>query len=202
MREWLKAASSAAQRGPHAAVVDVAADLDAHAADQRGVLGERRAQPRPVARASRPASTLAAQVRRQRRGALDDGACGGRGRAHQPLEVRQDRQAARGASLRRRARTTCRRSALVQQAVDQADAEQAPGLAPGLFGRLHRDLARDSPSGELPRRFLGQAPLIFRRQDLAGDRRGGLHDQPADLALELGQHAGVVLRRRPRAPWR
>ena len=42
-------------------------------------------------------------------------------------------------------------------------------------------------------RFLGQASLIFRGQNLAGDRGRGLHHQPADFAFELGQHAGVVL---------
>ena len=39
----------------------------------------------------------------------------------------------------------------------------------------------------------GQAPLIFRRQNLAGHRGGGLHHQPADLAFELGEHAVVFL---------
>jgi hypothetical protein len=43
--------------------------------------------------------------------------------------------------------------------------------------------------------FLGQSPLILRRQDFPGDSAGGLYNQPADLLLEFGKHTGVVLRR-------
>src|SRR6185436_8259832 len=45
-------------------------------------------------------------------------------------------------------------------------------------------------------RLFGQAQVILGRQDLAGDRRGGLHHQPADLLLELAEHARVIAPRR------
>ena len=45
----------------------------------------------------------------------------------------------------------------------------------------------------LLRGLLGQAALIFRRQDLAGHRGSRLHHQPADLPFEFGEHALVVL---------
>ena len=34
--------------------------------------------------------------------------------------------------------------------------------------------------------------MVLRRQDLAGDRCRGLHDESSDLAFELGEHAGAV----------
>ncbi len=34
--------------------------------------------------------------------------------------------------------------------------------------------------------------MIFRRQNLAGHRRGGLDHQSADLAFEFGKHAIVI----------
>src|SRR5262249_52631277 len=37
-------------------------------------------------------------------------------------------------------------------------------------------------------RFLGQASLIFRCQNLSGDRGGGLHNQPAHFPFEFGKH--------------
>ncbi len=81
---------------------------------------------------------------------------------------------------------------LVEHALDQATPEQLLGVAPGLFGELHGGTGVGL-GAELPGRFFGQPPLVFRRQDLAGDRRGGLDHQAAHLALEFGQHAGVVL---------
>jgi hypothetical protein len=50
--------------------------------------------------------------------------------------------------------------------------------------------------GELLVGFLGQAPLIVHRQDLAGHSGGGLYHQRSDLALQLGQLARVIRRRR------
>ena len=41
--------------------------------------------------------------------------------------------------------------------------------------------------------FLGQPALIFRGEDFAGDGRRGLHNQAAHIALEFGEHSGVVL---------
>src|SRR5258705_13529411 len=53
----------------------------------------------------------------------------------------------------------------------------------------------DLPLGRhLPGCFLGQAPLIFCRQNLARDRSGSLHQQPADLALEFVEPACLILR--------
>src|SRR5215471_348329 len=49
--------------------------------------------------------------------------------------------------------------------------------------------------GQLPGGFLGQSPLILRRQNFPGDRTGRLHNQPADLLLEFGEHTSVLLRR-------
>src|SRR5215470_3526377 len=41
----------------------------------------------------------------------------------------------------------------------------------------------------LLRRLFGQTTLIFRRENLTSHRGGCLHHQPADLALEFGEHA-------------
>ena len=54
---------------------------------------------------------------------------------------------------------------------------------------------RKASRGNLPCRFLGQTALIFRRQNLAGDGRGSLHDETPDFALQFRQHTRVILRR-------
>src|SRR5687768_11597203 len=45
---------------------------------------------------------------------------------------------------------------------------------------------------ELSLRFLGEPGLIVGRQDLAGDRRGGLHHETTDLVPQLGEHARAI----------
>src|SRR5690242_4537142 len=52
-----------------------------------------------------------------------------------------------------------------------------------------------SPSSpcQLPGSLLGKPALIFACQDLSGYRGGGLHNQMAHFAFELGQHQIVVL---------
>src|SRR5262249_39313233 len=49
--------------------------------------------------------------------------------------------------------------------------------------------------GQLSFGFLGQSPLILRRQNLSGDCAGRLYNQAADLLFEFGKHTSVVLRR-------
>ena len=70
---------------------------------------------------------------------------------------------------------------------DEAQLETAARAARCFFRRLHRT----SPVPVMLRagsRLLRQPALILGGQDLAGDRRGRLHHQPSDLALELGDH--------------
>src|SRR4029453_2743569 len=52
--------------------------------------------------------------------------------------------------------------------------------------------ARRSWRRQLVGGFLEQPPLIVWSQHLARDGGAGLHDQAADLALELGLHAGAI----------
>jgi hypothetical protein len=65
----------------------------------------------------------------------------------------------------------------IYPSVDDTQAEQLLGLAPGLLGSFHVDF--DTPSslgGQPPAGFLRQAALIICSQDLAGDFGGGLHN--------------------------
>ena len=64
------------------------------------------------------------------------------------------------------------------------------------MGKFQICLARFSLSLQFLGCFLGQAPLIFRRQNLADDYGRGLYHQPPDFAFEFGEHAGIVLSRR------
>ena len=97
----------------------------------------------------------------------------------------------------------------VQQTVHLATAEQLPGVALCLFGNFHfcfwqgASAARPADrQAALPiiycrqlfLRFLGQPPLVVRRQNFAGDRRGRLHDQPANFTFQLGEHPLVFQR--------
>src|SRR5262245_22015647 len=75
------------QRRPHAAVVDVAPDLDAHPRDERGVLLERSLDSRPVG-ARHPGLHARPEVRGKRGGALHQRAVAVAVQAHQPAEVR------------------------------------------------------------------------------------------------------------------
>ena len=130
--------------------------------------------------------------RRQRRGAFDGGRVPGAVEFHQPPKLRKDVEAV-----------------TVSGFADSLAPPAAPGLRPAirppdkgetvawrrawLVGFVSSQVPPGITStGQLPGRFLGQTLLIFGRQDLAGDRRGGLHNQPADFALQFGQHAVVV----------
>src|SRR6185312_16848953 len=44
----------------------------------------------------------------------------------------------------------------------------------------------------LPGSFFRQSLLVFRRQNLAGHRRRGLHHQAAHFLLQVGQHTRVI----------
>ena len=119
---------------------------------------------------------------------------------HQPLECRQDRAARRGRPSRAMRCATCRDARLVERARRRGRGGTA--AAPSRLTRLVRFIARPASTRQLPRGLLREPAVIVRRQDLAGHRRGRLHDEPADLALELGEHAralalGRLARARP-----
>src|SRR5206468_11325473 len=60
----------------------------------------------------------------------------------------------------------------------------APLLAGAPCALMHR---------QLPGRVLGEAPLIFRCQHLADDRRGRLRHETANLAAKFGEHGRMLL---------
>src|SRR5262245_17159525 len=92
--------------------------------------------------------------------------------------------------------TTCRtrtssRDPLTQQSRNRCLASRLTCLV--VFILFTLELVPSSRV-QLLGRFLGQAPLIFRRQNLTGDRSRGLDNQPAYFPFEFSQHMGVVLR--------
>ena len=111
------------QPGAHAAVVDVAADLDAHAADERRVLAERRLE-RPAVGAREAGRDLLAQAPRRAAWRSRRAPCAGRDRAAPAA----GRPASSAIAPRRRepASARCRPGAraLVERAVDEAQPEQ------------------------------------------------------------------------------
>src|SRR5262245_16288655 len=78
---------------------------------------------------------------------------------------------------------------LVQHSVGQAASEKLLGFTAGLFGDLHWGLGRDLTSS-----LFGQATLVVRREDFAGNGGGSLNDQPTHLTLKFREHPGMVCR--------
>ena len=156
------------------------------------------------------AATSACKLGGQRRRAFD--ACGVlfQVQFHQPVQPRQDLRCSRAASFRAQQRNRLPDAVFVQQTIDLATAEQLPGFTQRLFGNFHFSLGGNGQSSarrgahsvsrptdlccQLLFRFLGEPALVFGGQHLAGDGRGGLHDQPADFAFQLGEHPRMVLR--------
>src|SRR5262249_24490892 len=131
------------QRRAHAAVVDVAADLDAHPRDERGVLLEGSGVSRTVG--TREAGLDAVtetdgeggrEIEGKGCRALHEGAMPREIQAHQAMEVRHDGQAAAAAALGN-ARGDPRGPGLVEQPVLEAGAEEAPRFASGSSWDLH-----------------------------------------------------------------
>src|SRR6185369_1475672 len=122
----------------HAAVVHVAADLNAHPADERRTQRERKPELRAVA-ASQAGLYRGLQVRRERRRALDRSRVPAELEPHKPPEVRKHRDAA---VTRRRSELLhhAANSRLVEEAVHETIAEQLLGLAACTPGDLHRQL--------------------------------------------------------------
>ena len=188
----------AVQARLHAAVVNIAAHLDAQAADQRRILREGNVQARAVhaARgwpARRPADPAAA-ARRSR-----PWRCAGPDPASPAAETATGWRRSRAASGVDHRCTACRTrfsssKPLTRQLRNSCLASRRACLEIFIYRidqaascRLVSSASRCWSSGV---RIL---PVTV---------AGGLHDQPADFAAQFGQHAGVVLRRRLRAPWR
>ena len=123
-------------------------------------------------------------------GALDDGRCRVAVEPHQPLEVRRGRAARRGGWTRRPLPPPAARGR--RPAVRRRDRAGTAARARPSGPASSVDSSTRAQAVSCLRRLLGEAALIVGRQDLAGDRRRRLHDQPADLALELGEHLRAV----------
>src|SRR6185503_10747397 len=130
------------ERRPNASVVDVAADLDAHPPDQRGVLREAHAHARPVG-AAESRLDLGPELGRKGRGALDECAVAFLVQPDEPAEVRQDREAAATPAAGNSSGHMAR-AALVEQSRGQACPEEPPGSPSSSFGRAHVRVARAS----------------------------------------------------------
>ena len=175
-------ASIARQPGAHAAVEHVAADADPHAADERGILAERRLQPGAVQSRQVWLRASLRSVVGQRRRAFDDGPMRVRDRAGPCAET-----SASTASDPRRPdaatrSATCRTRGGSSWPSTTHSRKQLARRPSGLSGDLHR-------SPQLPGRLFRQPAMVVGRQHFAGDRRRGLHDEPPDFAAQLGEHA-------------
>ena len=147
----------ARQPRAHAAVVDVAADLDAHPADERGVHRTNVGHAGAVGRSGRPLDAVA-HVGRQRRRALDDGRVPREIEPHQPLEV-ASRSAARprrrGSGRERRATTGPRSSSRTPSTRHSRNSRRAAASwPPGSISCVRRGVA--ALRRQLPRRLLGE----------------------------------------------
>ena len=96
------------QAALHAAVINIAAHLDAHAADQRRILGENACSSPGRTHCFRLGLDVGLQIRRQRRGAFDFGGVPAQIQLHQPLKLRQKRQVTARLGLDALVCTTCR----------------------------------------------------------------------------------------------
>src|ERR1035437_5275985 len=142
----------------HTAIVKVAADLDAQAAEQCRVFTERNVHGAAVNLAQSPGD-FRAQIRRQRRRAFDVRRAAFQVQLHQPVEPRQDADVA-ARLLRDEQRHRLADAVFIPQTVDEATAEQLPGFADGLFGNFHSGFGRDA----LPRcrlTSMSALPIIF-----------------------------------------
>ena len=185
--------------GADAAVVDVAAHRDAHAADERRIAPRTTSPARSVHARQVRLHVLCADRRRSGVGALDDRAvCRSRSsrtsaeiargsRAHPACPSRDDasprpdgRRRSSSAPSTRQSRNSCCASRCVCLSAFRVTV-----------------IAHGPPAAW---RFPPPAALIVRRQHLADDRRRRLHDEAPDFAAELGEHAARVRGRWLRAP--
>src|SRR2546426_12011619 len=123
------------QPAAHAAVIHIAAHLDAHPADQRRAVGEGGAESGAIP-ALETGLYVSLQIRRQGRGALDGGCVPGEVECHQPPKMRKD-----GRTITVTGSDEVLHhvpdAVLIEQAVHQTIAEQLLGLAFRLFVDFH-----------------------------------------------------------------
>src|SRR5262245_7846405 len=66
----------------------------------------------------------------------------------------------------------------------------SPSRTPELLASCEKPSVsgRRPASCQVPGRFLREPAVVLRGQDLPGDGSARLHDQPADLAFDLGEY--------------
>ena len=136
----------------------------------------------------RSASARRRALAGERRRAFDDGRVPVAIEPDQPLRSRQDVASRHACPTRRCApHDQPRRASAIQRAVHQA--QRGTGAARRVWRFAWSCIAHHD---RCLARLFGQPPVIVGRQNLAGHRRRRLHDEPADLALELGEHARAL----------
>jgi hypothetical protein len=155
------------QPGHYAPVVNIIAHSDAHSSDQFGAVDECGGKSQAVA-ARHTSLNSGPQIISQGYGAFDHDCVSRPVETHQSQKMGQDSRtvpAPFSGNLSRHFPSP----AFIEQIIYQAQAKQLLGLASRTFVDHHR-LRRD-----VLRSLLGQTPLIFGRQNLAGHPRGSLN---------------------------
>jgi len=173
------------QPGLDAAVINIAAHLDAHAADEGGVLREGKIQPGAMPIGQRGLDAVLLGVI-QRHHALHAGGPTGQVDFEEALEMGEDANVTAGLAGQHGV-NHLPGLVFIQQAVGLRGAKEGFRVAPGLLVNLHRD-PRNRLGGQLLGGFVGQALLVVQGEDLAADLGRGLGDETDHFLAQLVLH--------------